>query len=211
MKKLLMVTSALVMSASAAPVMAATVVSADFGGGSYGGLTNESKGGAIQIVRARPAYQDCCGVTGSDAALDNPFAVFGTGNVQNNGSLFAEFQTLLGQAYTVSFRYGALGSGSDFLNFGLGGFSQSLLAVANNNIDATYTTFTYNFVGTGSPTTVSFSGRGSGTNVDVILDDVNVAAVPEPATWAMMLMGFGLVGFGLRSRKSGHRTIVRFA
>ena len=26
-------------------------------------------------------------------------------------------------------------------------------------------------------------------------------AVPEPATWAMMLMGFGLVGFGLRNRR----------
>lgn len=27
------------------------------------------------------------------------------------------------------------------------------------------------------------------------------AAVPEPATWAMMLAGFGMVGLGLRSRK----------
>jgi hypothetical protein len=29
----------------------------------------------------------------------------------------------------------------------------------------------------------------------------HVAAVPEPATWAMMLMGFGFVGAGMRSRK----------
>lgn len=27
--------------------------------------------------------------------------------------------------------------------------------------------------------------------------------VPEPATWAMMLMGFGLMGAGLRARRSG--------
>ena len=27
------------------------------------------------------------------------------------------------------------------------------------------------------------------------------AAVPEPATWAMMLMGFGIVGAGLRGRR----------
>ncbi len=26
-------------------------------------------------------------------------------------------------------------------------------------------------------------------------------AVPEPATWAMMMLGFGMVGFGLRSRR----------
>lgn len=34
---------------------------------------------------------------------------------------------------------------------------------------------------------------------------INISqAVPEPATWAMMLMGFGMIGFGLRSyqRKS---------
>ncbi len=29
----------------------------------------------------------------------------------------------------------------------------------------------------------------------------NAASVPEPATWAMMLLGFGMVGFGLRSRR----------
>jgi opacity protein-like surface antigen len=29
-----------------------------------------------------------------------------------------------------------------------------------------------------------------------------VAAVPEPATWGMMLLGFGLAGFGLRRRKA---------
>jgi len=30
---------------------------------------------------------------------------------------------------------------------------------------------------------------------------VNVAAVPEPATWAMMILGMGMVGFGLRMRR----------
>lgn len=29
----------------------------------------------------------------------------------------------------------------------------------------------------------------------------SILAVPEPASWAMMLTGFGMVGFGLRSRK----------
>jgi hypothetical protein len=36
----------------------------------------------------------------------------------------------------------------------------------------------------------------------------NVSAVPEPATWAMMLAGFGLVGFSLRRKQ---RASVRFA
>lgn len=37
------------------------------------------------------------------------------------------------------------------------------------------------------------------------------AAVPEPATWAMMMLGFGIVGYGVRRRKANVRTAVRFA
>lgn len=36
-----------------------------------------------------------------------------------------------------------------------------------------------------------------------------VAGVPEPATWAMMVMGFGAIGAGLRRRQA--RTTVSFA
>ena len=30
---------------------------------------------------------------------------------------------------------------------------------------------------------------------------LSISAVPEPATWAMMLIGFGMVGFALRARR----------
>jgi hypothetical protein len=33
----------------------------------------------------------------------------------------------------------------------------------------------------------------------------SVAAVPEPASWAMMLLGFGAIGFALRRRTAAHR------
>ena len=44
------------------------------------------------------------------------------------------------------------------------------------------------------------------------LNAVN-GAVPEPATWAMMLFGFGAVGFGMRRRRSQKqgKLRVRFA
>ena len=53
----------------------------------------------------------------------------------------------------------------------------------------------------------SFSGSSVfinvlGTSADGgnVVFDIQTSAVPEPATWAMMMLGFGMVGFGLRSR-----------
>ena len=57
--------------------------------------------------------------------------------------------------------------------------------------------------------TLSFSGNGV-TAKDVGIDRVFMAqtsAVPEPATWAMMIGGFGLVGASMRRRK----TVAAFA
>ena len=39
----------------------------------------------------------------------------------------------------------------------------------------------------------------------------NVGAVPEPATWATMLIGFGAVGFAMRRRKQAELTFRRAA
>jgi hypothetical protein len=33
------------------------------------------------------------------------------------------------------------------------------------------------------------------------------SAVPEPATWAMMLFGFGAIGYSMRSRKSSYKLV----
>jgi hypothetical protein len=71
------------------------------------------------------------------------------------------------------------------------------------------------FFTAGSAASFTFSiGTDSIDAVGPILDNVrlditraNVAAVPEPATWAMMIMGFGLVGASLRRRTVS----VRFA
>jgi hypothetical protein len=39
----------------------------------------------------------------------------------------------------------------------------------------------------------------------------NVGGVPEPSTWAMMLLGFGAVGFGMRRRRPKERLRVDYA
>lgn len=44
----------------------------------------------------------------------------------------------------------------------------------------------------------NFFIHGGDVRIDNIVLDVSIAHVPEPATWAMMIVGFGLVGWGLR-------------
>ena len=46
-------------------------------------------------------------------------------------------------------------------------------------------------------TSVTFSSTGNSFEVD----NLAIAAVPEPATWAMMLIGFGLIGATARYRR----------
>jgi hypothetical protein len=38
------------------------------------------------------------------------------------------------------------------------------------------------------------------------IDNIAVTTVPEPGTWAMMLLGFGALGFAIRRRKSSALT-----
>lgn len=56
---------------------------------------------------------------------------------------------------------------------------------------------TYNFTAPNDTITVQIGGA--------------VAAVPEPASWAMMIVGFGLIGGAMRRRKDKTTTNVAFA
>lgn len=55
----------------------------------------------------------------------------------------------------------------------------------------------------GAPTAsvLSFAAIGTSDSLGGYLEDVRLTGVPEPATWAMMLGGFGFVGAMMRRRK----------
>lgn len=210
MKRIMLLAGAALSIATAAPANAATVVSENFNSGF--GVFTVSAGAPIDIRRGTPDYTTCCSATGSAANLNNPFVVFGDANRVNSGTLSTSFATVAGQVYDLTFRFAVLGGGTDQLRYTVGTLSNLVSGTANNNFDNNFRTISAQFVGTGASTTLSFAGVGAGTNVDVGIDDVLVqSAVPEPSTWAMMLVGFGAVGFSMRRRKSANSRATQLA
>lgn len=55
----------------------------------------------------------------------------------------------------------------------------------------------YDFQGQDALTSIVFSSSQAAFEIDEI-----AAAVPEPATWLMMLLGFGIAGYSLRRRRA---------
>ena len=154
-------------------------------------------------------YVACCSATGSAAAIANHFAVFGGGNATNVSTLSQSFATMAGQAYQLSFDSAVFGSGSQSVTFALtGGIigTGTVTSSAVTNLNTALQNHTYNFTAIGGLTTLSFTSAPQvGTNVDAVIDNVSVAAVPEPAAWAMMIVGMGAIGFAMRRRKVATR------
>jgi len=75
--------------------------------------------------------------------------------------------------------------------------------VANNHSNMGWQSNSLTFTANAPTTTISFDSTTSGNCCwGPALDNVAIAAVPEPATWTMAIMGFGLVGASLRRRPS---------
>jgi hypothetical protein len=188
--------------AAASPASANLLINGDFETGALTSWTVNPSGGQVAVYNGYN-YQPCCGTTGTPAELSNHFASFGAGDVSIAGVTISQtFSTTAGQQYTYSFNYGALGGGSEQLQFKIviGQTPVLLTALANNNLSQVYNTFSSVFTAGSSSTTISFGDLGGisdteAKSVDFIVDNIAVVAVPEPSTWAMMILGFAGVGF----------------
>jgi hypothetical protein len=118
-----------------------------------------------------------------------------------------------GKEYAVSFdwaaaqQFGFSGPTSSGWNVSLGADTQSTgnLAIGSRAFSG-WQTSTFDFFATGSSETLSFLATGTGgapLPPFALLDSVSLTAVPEPSTWAMMVVGFGLLGYaGFRRRRT---------
>jgi choice-of-anchor C domain-containing protein len=131
------------------------------------------------------------------------------------GSIAQDILTAAGQRYRVTFWVARNpDSGIDprtgFVDVGGPTTQYSFTNAPSTRANMKWQQKTYDFVASGASTTLRFSAdpATSQANFGLALDNVSIGAVPEPATWAMMIMGFGLIGGALRSRKAA---TVRFA
>lgn len=125
------------------------------------------------------------------------------------GTISQSFATVLGRLYTVSFAYsrnvaGAPNPATALVT--LGGESFDVSAANDGSYgfghNMQWKSGTFSFTGTGNVETLRLAATVPG-NGGVFFDDVSVTTVvPEPATWALMIAGFGMAGVFLRRRRA---------
>lgn len=110
-----------------------------------------------------------------------------------------------GTAYQLDFKIAAegicCGTQSVVVDFvGSGTAAQTFTAAStSSNYWRDWTDEGMTFVADDSTVTIRFTYTG---RYDMGLDDVRVAVVPEPATYALVLAGLGLIGAATRRRKA---------
>jgi choice-of-anchor C domain-containing protein len=125
-----------------------------------------------------------------------------------NGSISQALSTIVGQAYKVTFWVARNPDGGSNPRTGFIGWNgnNSLFSFNNSTTSAAnmgWEQRSFIFGATGASTILSFASdpATSGGAFGAALDNVSIAAVPEPATWMMLILGFGLVGGAMRRRK----------
>jgi hypothetical protein len=149
------------------------------------------------------------GFTGVDSATPHS-GTFGAffGPIGSTGSITQTLATTAGQNYTISFwlanEGGVVETDQNSFQALFGG---NILMTLTNAPASEYTLYTLAGTASGASTDLTFEFRNDLSFWD--LDDVQAVegAVPEPSTWAMILLGFGAIGFAIRrSHKVTGRT-----
>jgi PEP-CTERM motif len=152
------------------------------------------------------------GVSGGAVKNTGSFGAF-FGPVGSNGTLSQVLNTVAGTQYSVSFDLRNTGGVPNFFDVLADGASVFQLT-NSGGFPSVYTTFSgFLFTAATNATTLQLKYRQDPGfwYVDNVSVQGQLAAVPEPGTWALMLVGFGAVGSAMRSRSRLRSTKVSFA
>ncbi len=172
---------------------------ADFATPLATGVTNSTTGSVVTVSGS------LAGQYAQPAPLAPPNAYQA---VQGGGSSTFDFSGYLNPGVTLgkfSFYWGSIDTYNtiSFLradNSVAASFTGAAFPPANGNQPANVTNrrITFGFTHADAVTKVRMTSSQNAFEFDTLA----VAGVPEPATWAMMILGFGLVGGAMRSRKA---------
>ncbi len=188
------------------------VTNGGFENSGFGGTTSYYNIGGPGADHAVPAgFGFAVPVNNVDIVANGVFApALATGGKYNldlvgygsTGAIVQFFTTRPGAKYTLSFDYAE--------NNGVDG--ATAIAFSGNGTDATIAAthawqhYTGTLIGStrGGLDGIAFNETYGANNGGVFLDNISVTGntVPEPAAWALMVAGFGLVGAATRCRRS---------
>lgn len=132
----------------------------------------------------------------------------------NAGSIAQSFTTVIGRAYTVVFDLSGNPDGGTGLRTAVVSIDGSLPSIktytvtpANSRETMNWETYSYDFTAFSNLSTIVF-GSAEYSPFGPALDNVSViesgggagSTVPEPGSWLLMIVGFGLVGVSARQR-----------
>lgn len=141
----------------------------------------------------------------------NSLDLVGAGSV---GGISQSFATEAGKTYRLSFDFSHSPTMEGAaMTFGVAGIFEQALSTYGTN--GAWQNFTFDFVADAATGLLAFNNTRGGFWTGMYLDNVSVidmtqpgpigGAVPEPATWALMIGGFGMAGAAVRRRR---RTIL---
>jgi hypothetical protein len=163
------------------------VINGDFGGGLTGWTQSTLPAGSSEEIRR-----------GVLKPLSNSFYSNGT---TIRTSLSQSINTAEGTLYDLSFQLRTLISEEAPINYSAVVFGN--YAYQQVGFDSgLFTTFTYKGLLAGpGPTSLTFTSSSDKTYVHLDNVYVQVSAVPEPETAAMLLLGLGLIGYATARRR----------
>lgn len=120
------------------------------------------------------------------------------------GALSTTLSTVAGQSYTLSFYLAGNPDGGDpnkFLQVQVGNLNQVFTfdTSGHSHNSMGWTLMSVSFIAT-ADNTLTFSSPTVGSPYGAALDEVTVSPVPEPATYALALLGLASIGLFRRRR-----------